>query len=107
MEGLCVDILWMVVWLSVRTVGAICKVEGDVQVVNNFHVCLYSYVKSMSLESSCYVNPYSFSLWSGCVFENGKTGEHYCKPHPCPILSTRFYRKKTEVLFDRFGLFGE
>ena len=94
MEGLCVDILWMVVWLSVRTVGAICKVEGDVQVVNNFHVCLYSYVKSMSLESSCYVNPYSFSLWSGCVFENGKTGEHYCKPHPCPILSTRFYRKK-------------
>ena len=33
--------------------------------------------------------------------------------HPCPILSTRFYRKKktkqnkTEVLFDRFVLFGE
>ena len=27
--------------------------------------------------------------------------------HPCPILSTRFYRKKTEVLLHRFVLFGE
>ena len=50
----------------VRAVGTVCKVEGDVQVVNNFHVCLYNYVKSMSLEASCYVFPYSFSLWSGC-----------------------------------------
>ena len=63
----------MVVWLSVRAVGTVCKVEGDVQVVNNFHVCLYSYVKSMSLEASCYVFPYSFSMWSGCVFENGES----------------------------------
>ena len=62
MVALCVDVLWMVVWLSVRAVGTVCKVEGDVQVVNNFHVCLYSYVKSMSLEASCYVFPYSFSL---------------------------------------------
>ena len=30
--GLCVDVLWVVVWLSVRTVGTVCKVEGDVQV---------------------------------------------------------------------------
>ena len=52
MVGLCVDVLWMVVWLSVRVVGTVCKVEGDVKVVNNFHVCLYSYVKSMSLEAS-------------------------------------------------------
>ena len=73
MVGLCVDVLWTVVWLSVRTVGAVWKVEGDVQVVNNFHVCLYSYSKSMSLEASCYVFPYSFSLWSGCVFENGES----------------------------------
>ena len=74
MVGLCVDVqLWMVVWLSVRAVGAVCKVEGDVQVVNNFHVCLYGYVKSMSLKASCYVFPYSFSLWSGCVFENGES----------------------------------
>lgn len=73
MVGLCVDVLWVVVWLSVRTVGTVCKVEGDVQVVNNFHVCLYGYVKSMSLEASCYVFPYSFSLWSGCVLENGKS----------------------------------
>ena len=51
MVGLCVDVLWVVVWLSVRTVGTVCKVEGDVQVVNNFHVCLYGYVKSMSLET--------------------------------------------------------
>ena len=29
MVGLCVDVLWMVVWLSVRTVGTVCKVEGD------------------------------------------------------------------------------
>ena len=36
MVGLCVDVLWMVVWLSVRAVGAVCKVEGDVQVVNTF-----------------------------------------------------------------------
>ena len=71
--GFCVDVLWMVVWLSVRTVGTVCKVEGDVQVVNNFRACLYSYVKSMSLEASCYVFPYSLSLWSGCVFENGKS----------------------------------
>ena len=70
MVGLCVDVLWVVVWLSVRTVGTVCKVEGDVQVVNNFQVCLYGYVKSMSLEASCYVFPYSFSLWSGCVLEN-------------------------------------
>ena len=63
----------MVVWLSVRTVGTVCKVEGDVQVVNNSQVCLYGYVKSMSLEASCYVFPYSFILWSGCVFENGKS----------------------------------
>ena len=71
--GLCVDVLRVVVWLSVRAVGTVCKVEGDVQVVNNFHVCLYNYVKSMSLEASCYVFPYSFSLWSGCVFENGES----------------------------------
>ena len=38
----------MVVWLSVRAAGTVCKVEGDVQVVNKFHVCLYGYVKSMS-----------------------------------------------------------
>ena len=25
------------------------------------------------LEASCYVFPYSFSLWSGCVFENGES----------------------------------
>ena len=62
-----------VVWLSIRAVGTVCKVEGDVQVVNNFHVCLYSYVKSVSLEASCNVFPYSFSLWSGCVFENGES----------------------------------
>ena len=31
MVGLCVDVLWVVVWLSVRTVGTVCKVEGDVQ----------------------------------------------------------------------------
>ena len=73
MVGLCVDVLWVVVWLSVRAVGTVCKVEGDIQVVNNFHVCLCSYVKSMSLEASCYVFPYSFSLWSGCVFENGES----------------------------------
>ena len=73
MVGLCVDVLWMVVWLSVRAVGTVCEVEGDVQVVSNFHVCLYSYVKSMSLEASCDVFPYSFSLWSGCVFENGES----------------------------------
>ena len=60
--GLCVDVLWMVVWLSVRAVGAVCEVEGDVQVVNSFHVCLYSYVKSVSLEASCYVFPYSFTF---------------------------------------------
>ena len=36
MVGLCVDVLWMVIWLSVRAVGAVCKVEGDVQVVNTF-----------------------------------------------------------------------
>ena len=42
----------MVVWLSVRAVGTVCEFDGDVQVVNNFHVCLYSYVKSMSLEAS-------------------------------------------------------
>ena len=41
--------------------------------LNNFHVCLYGYVKSMSLEASCYVFPYSFSLWSRCVFENGES----------------------------------
>ena len=52
MVGLCVDVLWMIVWLSVRTVSTVCKVAGDVQVNNNFHVCLYSYVKSMSLEAS-------------------------------------------------------
>ena len=63
----------MVIWLSVRAVPTVCKVEGDVQVVNNFHVCLYSYVKSMSLQASCYVFPYSFSLWSGRVFENGES----------------------------------
>ena len=40
MVGLCVDVLWMVAWLSVRTVGTVCKVGGDVQVVNNFHVFL-------------------------------------------------------------------
>ena len=34
MVGLCVDALWMVVWLSVRTVGTVCKVDNDVQVVN-------------------------------------------------------------------------
>ena len=75
MVGLCVDVLWVVVWLSVRTVGTVCKVEGDVQIVNNFHVCLYvcMYVKFMTLEASCYVFPYSFSLWSGCVLENGKS----------------------------------
>ena len=73
MVGLCVDVLWMVVWLSVRAVGTVCKVKGDVQVVNNFHVCLYGYVNSMSLEASCYVFPYSFSLWSGYVFENGES----------------------------------
>ena len=28
-----VDILWVVVWLSVRAVGTVCEVEGDVQVV--------------------------------------------------------------------------
>ena len=50
----------VVVWLSVRAVGTVCEVEGDVQVVNSFHVCLYSYVKSVSLEASCYVSPYSF-----------------------------------------------
>ena len=50
--GLCVDVVWMVVCLSIRTVGTVCKVEGDVQIVNNVHVCLYSYVKSMSLEAS-------------------------------------------------------
>ena len=44
MVGLCVDVLWVVVWLAVRAVGTVCEVEGDVQVVNNFHVCLYSYV---------------------------------------------------------------
>ena len=73
MFGLCVDVLCLVVWLSVRAVGTVCEVEGDVQVVNNFHVYLYSYVKSMSLEASCDVFPYSFSLWSGCVFENGES----------------------------------
>ena len=73
MVGLCVDVLWVVVWLSVRAVGTVCEVEGDVQVVNSFHVCLYSYVKSVSLEASCYVFPYSFSLWSRCMFENGKS----------------------------------
>ena len=73
MVGLCVDVLWMIVWLSVRAVGTVCKVKGDVQVVNNFHVCLYGYVKSMSLEASCYVFPYSFSLCSGYVFENGES----------------------------------
>ena len=52
MVRLCVDVVWMVVWLSVRTVGTVCKVKGDVQVVNNFHVCLYSYVKSTSLVMS-------------------------------------------------------
>ena len=71
--GPCVDVLWMIVWLSVSAVGTVCKVEGEVRVVNNFHVCLYSYVKSMSLEASCYVFPYSFSLWSGCVFENDES----------------------------------
>ena len=60
-------------WLSVRTVGTVCKDKGDVQVVNNFHVCLFSYVKSMSLEASCYVFPYSSSLWSGYMFENGES----------------------------------
>ena len=73
MVGLCVDVLWVVVWLSVRAVGTVCEVEGDVQVVDSFHVCLYSYVKFVSLEASCYVFPYSFSLWSGCMFENGKS----------------------------------
>ena len=73
MVGLCVDVPWMVVWLSVRPVGTVCEVKGDVQVVNNFHVCLHSYVKSMSLEASCDVFPYLFSLWSGCVFENGES----------------------------------
>ena len=63
----------MVVWLSVRAVGTVCEVEGDVQVVDSFHVCLYSYVKSVSLEASCCVFPYSFSLLSGCMFENGKS----------------------------------
>ena len=48
MVGLCVDVLWVVVWLSVRAVGTVCEVEGDVQVVNSFHVCLYSYVKSVN-----------------------------------------------------------
>ena len=57
MVGLCVDVPWIVIWISVRTVGTVCKVEGDVQVVNNCHVCLYSYFKSMSLEASCYVFP--------------------------------------------------
>ena len=57
MVGLCVDVPWIVVWISVRTVGTVCKVEGDVQVVNDCHVCLYSYFKSMSLEASCYVFP--------------------------------------------------
>ena len=47
--GLCVDVHWMVVWLSVRTVGTVCEVEGDVQVVNNFHVCLYSYVANVEM----------------------------------------------------------
>ena len=52
MVGLCVDVLWVVVWLSVRAVGTVCEVECDVQVVNSFHVCLYSYVKSVSLVMS-------------------------------------------------------
>lgn len=30
-----------------------------------------------------------------------------CPLEGCPILSTRFYRKKTEVLLHRFVLFGE
>ena len=39
--GLCVDVLWMVVWLSVRAVGTVCEVEGDVQVVTIFmFVCI-------------------------------------------------------------------
>ena len=73
MVGHCVDVLWVVVWLSVRAISTVCKVEGDVQVVNNFHASLYSYVRSMRLEASCYVFPYSFSLCSGCVFENGES----------------------------------
>ena len=64
MVGLCVDVLWVVVWLSVRAVGTVCEVEGDVQVVNSFHVCLYSYVKSVSLEASCY--SMSFLIRSAC-----------------------------------------
>ena len=51
MVGLCVDVLWMVVWLSVRAVGTICEVEGDVQVVNNFHVCCLLLHKSHGMSS--------------------------------------------------------
>ena len=44
MVGLCVDVLWMIVWLSVRAVGTVCKVEGDVQVVNNMSMYMYMYM---------------------------------------------------------------
>ena len=39
MVGLCVDVLWVVVWLSVRAVGTVCEIEGDVQVVDGAEVC--------------------------------------------------------------------
>ena len=34
-------------------VGTFCKIEGDVQVVNDFHVSLYGNVQSICLEASC------------------------------------------------------
>ena len=73
MVRFCVDILWFVVGLSVGAVGTVCEIEGDVQVVNNFHVRLYSDIKSVCLEASCDVFSYSFCLRSGGVFEDGKS----------------------------------
>jgi len=71
--GLCVGVLWMVVWLSVGAVGAVCGVGGGVRVVDNFHVCLCGCVGSVGLGASCGVFPCSFGLWSGCVFGGGES----------------------------------
>ena len=45
-----VDVEWLVVWLSVRLKCAVVKVEGDVEEVDDFLVCLYGDLKSEAIK---------------------------------------------------------
>ena len=71
--GLGVDVLWLVVRFSVGTIGVVGEVESNIKVVYNFHVRLYGDVKTVCFEAFSDIFPYSFSLWSRGVFEDGKS----------------------------------